>query len=124
MPIVLEDIPVISVGDVEIPGIDGTAYLDPGELFTGTPTIVEAGRVASYDADGDPVYSSSSDLTITNKVVNSSALVIKGKTVAIGMAVQCKILGQLAGYTYGLRVTVSTTTAGRTKVFDCLFVVK
>lgn len=123
MPIVLEDIPVISVGDVEFPGIDGTAYLDASETFTGTPTITEAGRVTSYDDDGDPTYTSSSDLTITNKAVNVAAVVIKGKTVAIGMAVQCKILGQLAGYTYGLRVTVATT-AGRTKVFDCLFVVK
>ena len=123
MPIVLEDIPVISVGDVEFPGIDGTAYLDTSELFTGTPTIIEVGRVLSYDADGDPTYTVSTDLTITNKAVNTSAVVIKTKTVAIGMAVQCKIVGQQAGHTYGLRVTVSTT-AGRTKVFDCLFAVK
>jgi len=123
MPIVLEDRPVVSAGDTDIPAINGTPYLDDSELFTGTPTITEAGKVASYDADGDPTYTASSDLTITNKTVNAAALVIKGKTVAIGKAVQCKVSGQLAGYTYGLRVSVATD-AGRTKVFDCLFSVK
>jgi len=123
MPIVLADIPVISAGDVDFPGINGTPYLDAGETFTGTPTITEAGIVASYDDDADPVYTASAHLTITNKAVNTAAVTVKNKLIAIGMAVQCKIVGQQAGNTYGLRVSVATSE-GRTKVFDCLFVVK
>ena len=123
MPIVLEDIPVVSVGDVDFPAINGTPYLDDSEVFTGTPAITEVGTVASYDADGDPTYTTTTHLTITNKAVNVAAVVVKNKTVAIGKAVQCKVVGQQAGNTYGLRVSVATD-AGRTKVFDCLFVVK
>ena len=123
MPIVLDDIPVISVGDVEFPGINGTSYLDQGELFTGTPTITEAGKVTSYDANGDPVYTATADLTITSKSVNTAVLQIKGKAVAVGMGIQCKVSGQQAGNTYGLRVSVPTT-AGRNVVRDCLFMVK
>lgn len=67
--------------------------LDSGELLTGTPTVAEV---------------TTSDLSLTNKAVNTAALTISGKAVAIGQAVQFKVSGGTAGTTYTIKVTVST----------------
>lgn len=99
MPIMLAEHPVISVGDIDTIALDCTDWLDAGELLTGTPTITEV---------------STSDLTITNKRVSVSDLVIKKRSVDTGMAVQCLISGQQAG-TYTLLVQVDTTTGRRLK---------
>lgn len=106
MPITLEQRPVVSAGDVEMVGIDYTDWLDSGELLTGTPTVAEV---------------TTTDLTLSNKAVNSTAVTILGTSVAVGKAVQFKMSGQSAGKTYRVRVTVSTdATPARTAVRDVL----
>lgn len=77
--------------------------VDSGELLTGTPTVAEQ---------------TSSDLTITNKVVNSAALTINNKTVAIGNAVQFKVVGHLlATLEYTIKITVLTDSSpAQTKI--------
>lgn len=67
--------------------------LDSGELLTGTPAITEIGT---------------SDLTITNNVVNTAQLIINNETVAIGQAVQYSISGGNANTTYILSVSCGT----------------
>ena len=107
MPITLSQVPVISAGDTEVLAVDFTDQLDSGELLTGTPTIVEVTTTA---------------LTLASKAVSTAALVIDGRTVAIGMAVQCKVSGQVASNTYRIRITVSTNaTLARTFVRDATF---
>ncbi len=69
--------------------------LDAGELLTGTPTITEE---------------TTTDLTISNKAVNTAALTINGASVAIGQAVQFKVVGQkVSGSPYTIKITVGTT---------------
>lgn len=68
--------------------------LDVGELLTGTPTIT-----------------GSSDLTLSNKVVSTSGLTIRGTTHAAGQAVTFTVAGGLAGETYDINVNVGTNAA-------------
>jgi len=67
--------------------------VDSGELLTGTPTIVEV---------------TTTDLTITNKVVSTAELTIDGIATPTGEAVQCHITGGTADTTYEILITVST----------------
>ena len=108
MPITLDQVASLSVGDSEVAAIDYKDILDSGELLTGTPTVVEV---------------TTTDLTLSNKVVNTVALTIDGRTCAIGKAVQFKVSGQLAAQgLYRVRVTVSTdATVARTFVRDVIF---
>ena len=107
MPVTLLQRPKISAGETEVGSIDFQDLLDSGELLTGTPTIVEVTTTA---------------LTLSNKVVNTAALTIDGRAVAIGKAVQFKTVGQVAGVTYRIRITVTTdATVARTLVRDVLF---
>lgn len=107
MPITLPQRPILSVGDVDVASIDFQDYLDAGELLTGTPTVVEI---------------TTTDLTLANKTVNTSALIIDGRSVAVGKAVQFKVSGQVAGKTYTVQVTVSTdATIARTKTCYVIF---
>lgn len=108
MPITLKGTPTISVGDTDIGSVDLQDYLDSGETFTGTPTIVEI---------------TTTDLTLSNKAVNTSALTIFGRTVAIGAALQVKVSGQQTNRTYTLQMTCATT-AGRTLTFYVQFISK
>jgi len=73
--------------------VDFIGRLDAGELLTGTPTVAEIG---------------SSDLAITNVVINTIALTINGVAVAIGQAIQYKVTGGTVGTTYRLLVTALT----------------
>ncbi len=87
-------VPTFAPGEVNILSCSFDGKLESGELLTGTPTVAEQ---------------TTSDLTITNVVVNTVALVINTKTVAIGKAVQCKVIGQLvANSPYLLLFTVGT----------------
>lgn len=63
------------------------------DTLTGTPTVVEQ---------------TTSDLTLTSKEVNSTAVTILGETVAASKAVTFLCAGGTAGTTYTIRVTVST----------------
>ena len=92
-----------SVGGVLLGSVSYAGTLDSGELLTGTVTIIEV-----TSADGAVV---SGDLTISNAAVNTAALVINNKSVAIGQAVQYKVIGQQAGESYILRIVVATDSS-------------
>lgn len=104
MPIRLTQRALISEGDIDVFSIDGTDYLDAGEVFTGTPTAVEQ---------------TTGDLTISDMSVNAASVVIDGATVEIGAAIQGKVLGQLAATrSYDILVTATTdATLARTVKF-------
>lgn len=96
--------PVLVPGETRNFAVSFGDVVDSGELLTGTPTVAEE---------------TTSDLTIANKAVNTAALTINGKSVAIGQAVQFKVSGQLATGTvrgdesiatgnYEIKITVST----------------
>jgi hypothetical protein len=85
------------VGAVNNFAVSFVGVLDSGELLTGSPTAAEQ---------------TTSDLTITNVVVSSAELTILNKTVAIGKAVQFKVVGQLlATLNYRIKITVPTDSS-------------
>ena len=103
----LDQVRQLSVGDVDVVGINCTDYLDSGELLTGTPTITEI---------------TTSDLTFANQAVSTTALTIDGATVAIGMAIQFKVSGQQAGKKYKVKYSCGTdATPARTVVRGLMF---
>lgn len=69
--------------------------IDEGELLTGSPTVV----------------ASPSDLTITNKVINASSVVVNGITVEAGLVVQFLVSGGTAGTRYLVTVTCGTDSS-------------
>lgn len=106
MPTTAGQLPTASAGATRLVAVDYTDDLDSGELLTGTPTIAEV---------------TTTDLTITNKVVSTGALTIDGRAVVAGAAVQCLVTGQQAGTTYRIRITVGTdSTPAQTFVDDIL----
>lgn len=92
MPVTCDQLPTISVGDIEMLAMDFTKQLDSGELLTGTPLITEV---------------STTDLALTNKRVSIAELVINKRSTAIGKAVQCLVSGQQAK-TYTIQIVVYT----------------
>lgn len=106
MALTLTQRPTISAGDVDMVSIDYTDYLDSSELLTGTPTVTEI---------------TTSALTFANIAVNTVAVSILNKTVAIGKAVRFKMSGQAAGVTYTVRVSAATDSSpARTVVRDII----
>ena len=106
-PVSDDDVPCLAVGDVRNAKISIAAALDEGELATGTPTIAEV---------------RTTDLTITNEAVNTSAETIEGVSTAIGKAILFKVSGQLASREYRLVVTVTTdSTPAQTRKFGVRF---
>ena len=103
--------PSAAPGSVDNHAVSFAAVLDEGELLTGTPTVEEV---------------TTSDLTITNKALNTVALTINNQSVAIGMAVQFRVSGQLVtGSPYTIKITVGTdSTPAQTKVKWIKFVVE
>lgn len=95
--------PIAIVGETNNFSVSFADVLDSGELLTGTPLVVEV---------------TSSDLTISNKAVNTGALTINDISVAIGLAVQFKVVGQIVASTpYTVKITASTdSTPAQTKV--------
>lgn len=82
------------VGETRTVAVSYVNLLESGELLTGTPTVAEV---------------TSTDLTISDVVVNTEALTINSKAAAIGQAVQFKVSGQVAATArYTLLVTVSS----------------
>lgn len=82
-----------TVSEIRNGAVSFVGKLDSGELLTGTPTVVEV---------------TTSDLTISNVAVNTAALTINGLSVAIGQAVQFKVVGGIADTVYTLRTTAIT----------------
>ena len=85
----------VSSDAVEVVAVDESFELDSGETLTGTPTVTEI---------------DTSDLTITNKALNTSSMTINGNTAAVSCAVLFKISGQKAGKLYHIKYTVATTS--------------
>lgn len=75
--------------------VDFIDQLDAGEVLTGTPTVTEV---------------TTSDLTLSNKIINTAELTINDRTVAIGKAVQCKVTGGTAYRTYKIKISVGTNS--------------
>lgn len=73
--------------------VDLKSELDSGELLTGTPTVTEE---------------TTGDLTIGNKAVNTSTIVINGRSAVAGEAVQFNVSGQQDGTAYRLLISVGT----------------
>ncbi len=103
-----------AVGSTRVHSLSMMGELDDGETISGTPTITDPASV----------------LTISNKVVNTSALLLDEEdgsqvNVAIGKAVQCKISGVVLGTTHTVEISV-TTSAGQVLVttFDVVGVAK
>ena len=90
------ELPCKSVSENVNCAVSFVNLLDSGELLTGTPTIVEV---------------TTSDLTLSNKVVNTAQLTINGETVAIGQAVQFHAQGGTAGTDYDIRITATTDSS-------------
>lgn len=110
MPITLVPRRTVSVGDVEMLAVDCHVWLDAGELLTGTPIITEVGTA---------------DLTVSNISVSTAELLVNERTVAIGEAVQAKLLGWVEDVEYRIRITANTdATPPRRKVFDVLVLAK
>jgi len=82
--------------------------LDSDELLTGTPAILEV---------------TTTDLTISNKVISTAELTIDGISTPIGEAVQCHITGGVANTTYEVLITVSTDSTPP-QVLDGKFTLK
>jgi len=94
--------PVAAVGETNNFAVSFAGVLDDGELLTGTPTVAEQ---------------TTSDLTIGNEAVSTTALIINDRSVPIGEAVQFNASGQVAGKSYQIKITVSTdATPAQTKV--------
>jgi hypothetical protein len=101
---------------VELFSVDFQDCLDSSVTLTGTPTVAEV--------DGDDDAVKSPDLTIANIAVNTSALTIENRAVAVGEAIQFLVSGQQDGESYRLKMTATTdTTPAQTKVkylrFQC-----
>lgn len=104
MAITLREKHYISVGSTRLVAIGFTDWLDAGVLLTGTPTIVEVGTT---------------DLTITNKAINTGTIVVDDITCLAGQAVQFLVTGAVAGTTYTIKVIVGTTSMpAETEVFN------
>ena len=89
--------PVIVPAEVRLFSVSFDKTLDSGESLTGTPTVAEQ---------------TTTDLTITNKVVSAAALTIKGESVPAGRAVQFKVSGQLvASSPYTIKITCTTDSS-------------
>ena len=103
-----QQLPSKTVSEEANGSISYVGKLDEGELLTGTPTI-------------DAV----TGLTFSNIAVNIIELQINGKTVPIGMAVQFKVTGGVAGVTYTIPVSCGTnSTPAQTRRGKCLLEVE
>lgn len=103
--------PVTAAGETNLFSVSFDGVLDSGETITGTPTATEE---------------TSSDLTISNVTASSTALTINNVSVAIGRAVQFKVVGQLvATRDYTIKITVVTDSSpAQTKIKYVKFVTR
>ena len=78
--------------EVRLASVDFQGKLESGEALTGTVTVTD----------------DSGTLTLANAAVNSAALVVNGKDVAVGQGAIFKITGGTAGNTYTVKISVAT----------------
>lgn len=81
------------VSEVRNVSVSFAGMLDSGESLVGTPTIVEV---------------TTTDLTLTNKVVSNKTMMINEVNVAAGEAVQFSVAGGSAGKHYRIFVSCDT----------------
>ena len=103
--------PVATVGETNLFSVSLAGVLDSGELATGTPTVTEV---------------TTSILTVSNVAVNTAALTINDISVAIGKAVQFKVINQtVASSPFTLKITFATdSTPAQTKIRYVTFTVE
>ncbi len=89
-------------GNEDLHSVSAVGQLDSGELVASVTDVVEV---------------TTTDLTISNKAVSTTELTINNLAVAIGKAIQFKVVGQVvANSPYRLKVTVVTdSTPAQTK---------
>jgi hypothetical protein len=94
--------PVSVPGNTDLHAVSLVGQLDSGELVASVDSVVEV---------------TTTDLTISNKAVNTVELTINSKTVAIGQAVQFKVIDAVvSGSPYRLKITYTTdSTPAQTK---------
>ena len=109
--IIASEEPVLAVGETNIISVSFADVLNEGELLTGTPAIVEI---------------TTSDLTVSNNQINTTALTMGDHIIAIGKAVQFKLIGQVVvSSPYTMKITVLTdSTPPQTKVRGITFTVE
>lgn len=97
--------PCVPVGATRNARVSFKGQLDSGELLTGTPTIVEVGT---------------SDLTITNKALNSGTIQVGSDASVLALqAVTYTMAGMLlATAEYQIKITVSTDAGQVLVAFD------
>lgn len=90
-----EQVYSMTTGEVRTVAAHFLDKLGSNELLTGTPTVAEQ---------------TTSVLTLDNKRVNTGALTVLGRTVAVGKAVQFRITasGATAGTEYTIKITCGT----------------
>ncbi len=84
------------VSEIRTISVNLQGLLDSGELLTGTPIITEV---------------TTSDLTLTNKVISTTALTINGVSVAIAEAVQFTAAVGVAGTEYEITISIGTNAS-------------
>ena len=95
--------PEAVVGETNLHSVSFDGVLDSGELIASVTSVTEE---------------STSDLTISNEAVNAAALIVNDVSVAIGKAIQFKVVGfAVANSPYTLKMIVVTdSTPAQTKV--------
>lgn len=88
-----EEHPDISTGETRAFAVSFKGKLDTSELLIGTPTVTEV---------------TTTDLTITQKRVNTGTITIKGESHAAGEAVQFLVTGAVANRDYQIIITCGT----------------
>ena len=107
MPIEFEQSIPIGEGEHGECGCDFTRRLKTTETLTTPLTVLEIEKAPSSVLP--LVYVASTDLTLSDKGINSAVIEIARKTIAINKAVTFTVSEQKKGYTYRIRVTVDTS---------------
>ncbi len=102
------NIPTFAVGEIRNCSVSFDALLSSGEGLTGTVNAVEQ---------------TTNHLTISNSVVSTNALTIRGKSVAVAKAVQFSVRNHVvSGSPYTIQITTSTnSTPAQTFVKQVMF---
>jgi len=87
------EVPTKTVGEILNSAVSFSGKLYAGEKLTGTPTVVEV---------------TTTDLTLSSKVVSIAILIVSGVDVPIGEAVQFSVSGGVAGTLYTVNISVGT----------------
>jgi len=79
-----------------------SGLLDSSEVLTGTPTVTEV---------------TTNDLTLSNKVLNASAVIINGESVPANEAILFSVLGGIPKY-YTIQLSCSTDATPAQVLYD------